>query len=816
MDSRRDFIKKASLIAGGLMMSDGIKKAMAINPPDGSTVWDADHVVILMQENRSFDHSYGTLKGVRGFNDPRAVQLPNGNKVWAQTNANGETFVPFRLDMEHTKSTWMNGLPHSWLDQVKAMNKGRYDNWLNAKPPGAKEYKHIPFTLGYYSRQDIPFYYSFADAFTVCDQNYCSSLTGTTPNRVYLWSGSIRKDNDYQNKACVYNSDISYNQAADWVTFPELLEKAGIDWRIYQNELSLPVGFEGEEEDWLANFTNNPLEWFTNYHVRFHQEYQSFLKEKIKTFPAEIEALKQKANSTGEDIDIRAAQRAEENYKIALHDLEVYTAENFEKLTTFQKNIHNKAFMNNRNLKEYHSAIEVEVSPGEKMVIPKGDVLYQFREDVNNGKLPPVSWLVAPQNFSDHPSSPWYGAWYVSEVLEILTKNPEVWKKTVFILCYDENDGYFDHIPPFVPPHPDKPETGKASPGFNLMEEQVNIEHEKQRDYKEIVDGPIGLGFRIPLVIASPWSRGGKVCSEVFDHTSILQFLEKFINKRYKKNVRIENITEWRRAICGDLSSVFTPFKEGSFNEFVDEAEFMKTIRLAKNKEIPANFKALNAEEISQINENPDRSEWMPKQEKGVKTALPVPYELLVDAFPTPSGQLEVSLGVSRTFDIGGVPFFANSKNKNGEFQSRHYTVKRGDQLSDQFDSFEGLLDVKVHGPNGFYRSFKGRSIPVEVMVSYPKNRSKKPLGDVDVTLKNISGQDLEIIFEDISYFNGRQTIKLKKGRTRTISVDLKKSSNWYDFRLTTPVFPEFEWHYAGHVETGKESVTDPKMGGII
>ena len=75
MDSRRDFLKKATILAtgSGLMSSlpPSIQRALAINPVEGSTFWDAEHVVILMQENRSFDHCYGTLQGVRGFNDPR-------------------------------------------------------------------------------------------------------------------------------------------------------------------------------------------------------------------------------------------------------------------------------------------------------------------------------------------------------------------------------------------------------------------------------------------------------------------------------------------------------------------------------------------------------------------------------------------------------------------------------------------------------------------------------------------------------------------------------------------------------------------------
>lgn len=186
MDSRRDFIKKASMLAAGMAFPASILKAMEINPSAGSTFWDAEHVVILMQENRSFDHAYGTLKGVRGYNDPRAITLPNSNKVWLQTNAKDETYLPFRLDIKETNATWMSSLPHTWENQVDARNDGKYDKWLQAKPSGHAEYKEMPLTMGYYNREDIPFYYALADAFTVCDQNFCSSLTGTTPNRLYM------------------------------------------------------------------------------------------------------------------------------------------------------------------------------------------------------------------------------------------------------------------------------------------------------------------------------------------------------------------------------------------------------------------------------------------------------------------------------------------------------------------------------------------------------------------------------------------------------------------------------------------------------
>ena len=153
-------------------------------------------------------------------------------------------------------------------------------------------------------------------------------------------------------------------------------------------------------------------------------------------------------------------------------------------------------------------------------------------------KLPTVSWLVAPENFSDHPGAPWYGAWYISEVLDILTKNPEVWKKTIFILAYDENDGYFDHIPPFTVPNPNKPGTGLLSKGIDATVEFVSLEQDMKKKARESSrESSIGLGYRVPLVIASPWNRGGVVCSQVFDHTSVLQFLEKFLSHKTGKQI---------------------------------------------------------------------------------------------------------------------------------------------------------------------------------------------------------------------------------------------------------------------------------------
>ena len=220
-----------ALLSGAVGVSsvlpESIQKAMAIDPQPGSMFMDAEHVVLLMQENRSFDHCFGMLRGVRGYNDPRAINLPNKNKVWLQTDKSGKTYAPFRLNIKDTKITWMGSLPHSRTSQIDAWNNGKYDQWIEAKKSGWKKYAHMPLTMGHYTRDDIPFYYALADAFTVCDQNFCGSLTPTDPNRLLFWTGTVREKQEQDAKAYVRNENVDF-QKLDWKTFPERLEDNGI------------------------------------------------------------------------------------------------------------------------------------------------------------------------------------------------------------------------------------------------------------------------------------------------------------------------------------------------------------------------------------------------------------------------------------------------------------------------------------------------------------------------------------------------------------------------------------------------------------
>src|SRR3984957_1447550 len=276
MQTRREFLRLAGMLSGAAGISgfvpDAILRAYAIEPAHGSTFLDAEHIVILMQENRSFDHALGTLRGVRGFNDPRALRLANGNSVFVQSDASGNSYAPWRLDIRDTRITWMGSVPHSRHSQVDAWSDGHHDGWLEAKRSHITEYADLPLTMGHYTRDDLPFYYALADAFTVCDQNYCSVMTSTSPNRSCFWTGTIRDQQRVDSRVYIRNEEID-DGGMTWKTFPERLQEAGISWKSYQNELTRS-GLSGEEEAWLSNYSDNVLECFAAYNV---EAYPGFL-----------------------------------------------------------------------------------------------------------------------------------------------------------------------------------------------------------------------------------------------------------------------------------------------------------------------------------------------------------------------------------------------------------------------------------------------------------------------------------------------------------------------------------------------------------
>jgi phospholipase C len=838
MFSRREFMTNSAFAAGAAGMIDGllasIQRAFAIEPEKGSTYLDAEHVVILMQENRSFDHVFGTLRGVRGFDDPRAITLPDGNPVWVQATASGERFVPFRLNIKDTKSTWMSCLPHGWTDQVDARNHGKYDRWLQVKKSGTRAYASMPLTLGHYTREDVPFYYALADAFTICDQHFCSSLTGTTPNRLHLWTGTIRAKPTPDSPALVLNSDAEFGTWVSWTTFPERLEDHGISWKIYQNELGIESGFTDEEYGWLSNFGDNPIEYLLQFQVRYAATHRSFVESRVKAIPGEIESLqKQLAEQSGNASEKTKKRIAELKDKLREFEQErgQFTAEGFDKLSPREKSLHRRAFVTNVDDPDYRKLVDLSYRDGDntrQMKVPSGDLFFQFRKDVISGNLPAVSWIVSPQEFSDHPSSAWYGAWYISEIVNILTQNPNVWKKTIFILTYDENDGYFDHVPPFTAPHPRRPETGRVTKGIDVAVEFVELEQDKKnKPIGEARESSIGLGYRVPMIIASPWSRGGCVCSQVFDHTSVLQFLEKLLTHRTGKKIEETNISRWRRAVCGDLTTSFQSPGDGSRAElpFLKRDEFVESIHQAQFKALPTGFHALSKEEIQQIRENPRAAAFLTHQEPGIRRSSPLPYQLVVNGSLDNDRkrfriQFEASNEIFGARSCGS-PFIVYAVTENGTMSVRNYAVEAGQSLEDSWELkyfSNAQYHLRVYGPNGFYREFIGSSDNPDLSfrIDYLRaNGGKRMLsGALELTATNRDDKNrYTMAAVDNAYKNAEQSQMVPGGKQARLILETDKSHGWYDFSIRIVNAARFTCRFAGRVETGNWSFSDPAMG---
>jgi phospholipase C len=235
--TRRRLLKGAAQLtvaaAAGALMPPNVRRMLAQGAPANSSLADIKHVVLLMQENRSFDHYFGTLAGVRGFDDPKALTLANGKSVFYQPDVeNPEGYLlPFHLDTRASSAQKIPSTSHAWAVQHEAWNGGKMDQWLQAhrKADG----RNGPYCMGYYSREDIPFQFALADTFTICDAYHCSLLGPTWPNRMYYMTGTV--DPDGAGGGPIINN-VAPDEGYTWKTYAERLEEAGISWKVYQME----------------------------------------------------------------------------------------------------------------------------------------------------------------------------------------------------------------------------------------------------------------------------------------------------------------------------------------------------------------------------------------------------------------------------------------------------------------------------------------------------------------------------------------------------------------------------------------------------
>jgi phospholipase C len=443
--TRREALGTAAA-AGGLlgleMLSPASVLKQALAAPARGRLKDIRHVVIFINENRSFDHYYGTYRGVRGFADPAAPKQGDGTPVFAQkfgdspfgpaSAAYGGHLLPFHFDTRRNGEC-VSDISHGWAPQHQAWNNGQMDRFLQVDIEPANDGPRDGInTMGYYTRSDLPFYHALADAFTICDGYFGSVIGPTQPNRLYTMSASIDPDGTHGGPVVETDSASLRNKklgSYTWRTYPEQLEAHGISWKVY-----------GSPETLIGD---NVLPYFRAYH---------------------------------------------RNPRLAA-----------------------KAF---------------------KPSFPAG-----FRADCKAGRLPQVSWVFAPFLDTEHPPAPvTYGELAAAEILGALTSNPRLWAHTAVFMTMDECGGFFDHVPP--------PTAPPGTPGEFISAPTLPAEAGGIR-------GPIGLGFRVPLLVVSPFSRGGFVCSDTFDHTSLLRFLET------RFGPQVPNLSTWRRGVTGDLTSAF-------------------------------------------------------------------------------------------------------------------------------------------------------------------------------------------------------------------------------------------------------------------
>ncbi|KNB50016.1 phosphocholine-specific phospholipase C [Streptomyces caatingaensis] len=247
--SRRRLLGSAAGAVGGAalaLLPPSVRRAVAAGPARRGSLRDIRHVVMLMQENRSFDHYFGTLSGVRGFADPDALRLSTGRSVFHQPDPQNPKgyLLPFRLDTRRTSAQAIPSTSHAWSVQHEAWNGGKMDRWLPAhrKADG----KNGPYVMGYHTREDIPFQFALAEAFTLCDAYHCSVLGPTWPNRLYWMTGTIDPGGTRGGPVISNTMRSPYR----WTTYAERLQRAGISWRVYQQE---------------DNYGCNMLEWFQRF-----------------------------------------------------------------------------------------------------------------------------------------------------------------------------------------------------------------------------------------------------------------------------------------------------------------------------------------------------------------------------------------------------------------------------------------------------------------------------------------------------------------------------------------------------------------------
>ncbi|MGB2939133.1 MAG: alkaline phosphatase family protein [Candidatus Dormiibacterota bacterium] len=491
--SRREVLMAGAAATAGMAsgaLPDVLLRAMAAGPGAGK-LSDIQHVVFLIQENRSFDHYFGAYHGARGLNEYVSGVATAAGRTWNEQytaqdlTASGATVAPpnpmrpFHLDTS-AGGACSHDIDHQWVTQHKTWNGGLMDKFLSAHlafdsytgtagPSVPPNYANGPLTMGYYNRSDLPFYYALADNFTLCDNYHTAAITGSASNWIYAFSGMI--DPAGQLGGPVLSTPTTgntqdyftkYYGKMKWTTMPERLEAKGISWKVYGSpDFVNPV------------FNDNFLVFFDKF--------------------------------AGPGLNPTLTQKAFGDVNWA------------------------------------------------------GGTPTSFMLDCQLDRLPQVSWLVAPEIWSEHPPTPSaLGQDLVHNIVTALASNQNVWNKTALFITWDDSGGWFDHVSPITAP------PGTQGEYLTCTDAQLydRLPWPAAQPLPPEGRQVIGLGFRVPMLIISPWTRNASPSSgpliasqastgEVYDHTSMLRFLETLFC------VEAPNLTAWRRETVGDLTGAF-------------------------------------------------------------------------------------------------------------------------------------------------------------------------------------------------------------------------------------------------------------------
>ena len=773
-----------------------------------SSINDIEHIVVFMQENRAFDHYYGKMKGVRGFNDRSAPKLAaNGENPFYQPTAQSSKYAPDCLNHGCTNeqqsqicnSTAPGSEGKTWVCCFTAWVEGK--TTCPPMPPAAKECK------GATTQQEC----------LINTQPCPAGSPGAGPkgNRCCggWWNDDLSKQCPPPGPEAKYMLPYHVNLSA---TSGECMAAPAMSYPV-----DIGIFNDGKMDSWnTARGAGYGMGYFERADLPYYyalgdgftvgdQHYQSTFTQ---TCPNRMHLFSGSNNNLWDREKRGSGGMNNLTYMMLDNDESVSWDWPTVAETLEEKNVSWKVYMEEDNFDDNGFAWFTtfrDAKPGNPLYdkglarVPTNTLVDEFEADVKGNKLPQVSWLIAPANQSEHATNhPSAGEALTSRLLKVLQENPDVYAKTAFILNYDEGGQFYDHLwSPTPPVSPSDGESTVETLGEITTETYVSVPP----------NHPIGMGYRVPLMIISPWTRvsaGGAVYSEVVDHTSVIRFIEE------RFGVHCPNISPWRRAVCGDLVNAFDFDSKPDYSwpalpdtsTYIQKAD--KECSDLPSPEIPSN-------------------QSMPSQEPGTKLARPLPYNFLVqDSFLGEDGK-QLTLRMQNVGGLGAV-FFVYDYSTTAPSAPRKYTIEAKKELNGTWEEGDGPMDLSLHGPNGFVRKFSGDSrlaalVSVEMLENFDKGTiSFFARPSTNLASFQLDGEKcaLSLAVEDNAYGFGGPWKFAVDGSEAQQEINVSHSGNWYDFSIVARADCEsdrptksFTRRFMGKMETGKATITDPAMG---